>query len=276
MVQTSLLCVTAVNKAYKIIAILSCVAIVVVGVSLFCVYQASQLVPAFYADALALDPAEQVEDRDAFVAQATALASDLHRRGRWQCLFTEEQINAWLALELSKSYPELLTSVLSEPRITLADNEATIACRYTTDEVSAIVSLTIDVYMHEPGVLALRIRRARAGLLPVPLGQILDGMASAAHQLGVRLEWTKTHGDPVALMTFPAASDDPDGKFQLHAVELRPGKLFAAGMIAAGRSIVNSGSTPGAAVSSSDASQTNANESDQPVVGSAEKESLQR
>ena len=38
------------------------------------------------------------------------------------------------------------------------------------------LSLTIDAYLHEPNVLALRIRRARAGALPVPLAQVLDGM----------------------------------------------------------------------------------------------------
>ena len=128
-------------------------------------------------------PQEQQEARDQFVVQATALASDLHRPGHWQSLFTADQINAWLALELATNYPDLLPDELQrsasfDPR----PNEATIACRYESGDMAAVLSLTVDAYLHEPNVLALRIRRARAGALPVPLAQVLDSISHAARR----------------------------------------------------------------------------------------------
>ncbi|MBI3837106.1 MAG: hypothetical protein HY288_04125 [Planctomycetia bacterium] len=224
------------RKLLKIAGIVAAVAVIVAGVSLFSVYEASQQVPEFYREAISRDPDDQQQARDEFVAHAAALASDLHRAGRWQSLFTVEQINAWLALELAKNYPDLMHGELHDPRIVIRDNEATIACRHGGGEVASVLSLTVDAYLQEPNVLALRIRRARAGALPVPLGLVLDGISHAARQLNLRLEWRKTHGDPVALITFSKFQVAGSEVLTLQAVELRQGELFLAGTIARGDS----------------------------------------
>ncbi len=154
------------RKVLKIVALASAVALAVAGVSLVSLYEASQHVPSFYRDQLAIEPVDQREACDEFIAQATALASDLHRAGRWQRLLTSDQINAWLALELATNYPSLLPDEFQDPRITIGTNEATIACRFEKGSISTVVTLSIDAYLHEPNVVALRIRRARAGACP--------------------------------------------------------------------------------------------------------------
>jgi hypothetical protein len=204
------------------------------GVALYSAFQAAQRVPDFYRQAVAADPTTQHAPRDEFIAETTALASDLHREGRWQHEFTAEQINAWLALELATNYPELLAAGWSEPRVSIEEHQATIACRYQHGSLSTVLSLTLDAYLHEPNVLALRIRGARAGTLRVPLAQVLDAISHAARELKLRLEWRKDDGDPVALVTFPQPRDSQAPAVRLETVELRHGKLVVAGAMARG------------------------------------------
>jgi hypothetical protein len=261
------------RKTFKVVAILSAVVVVTIGVSLFSIYEASQLVPDFYHEAISRDPQQQAESRDQFVARATALASDVHRAGRWQSLFTAEQINAWLSLELASHYPDLLPEDMRDPRVSIHENEVTIACRYESAGMAAVLSLTIDAYLHEPNVLALRIRRARAGALPVPLAQVLNGMTQAARELKLRLEWRKIQGDPVALINFGGSRDESLEGLNLQAVELRDGELFVSGT---GRSRKSDGSPLEPADDTSPTVDAGTSPEDQPVLGAAEKDTRQK
>ncbi len=263
------------RKRHKILALAATAALAVGGIASLWVYEAAQHVPAFYREAVELDVDDQAPARDEFVAQLTALASDLNHEGPWQTLFTADQINAWLALELNRSYPEMLSQGFCEPRISLRANEATIACRYETEKMSAIVSLTIDAYLHEPHVLALRIRRARAGALPLPLGQVLDGVSHVARQLNLRLDWRKSHGDPVALITLPQPHASEREALSLQAIELRDNELFVLGAIGAPPAIVRPSrpaddERPTADITTAEITVT------QPVVGATEKETRQK
>lgn len=254
-----------VRKWLTIVAVLATIVVVVLGVSMFSVYEATQRVPEFYHRAVSRPPEAEEEARDAFVAQAAALVSDLERSGPWQSLFTAEQINAWLALELARHYPGMLVGELHDPRIVIKKREATLACRYESGELAAVLSLEFDVYLHEPNVLAVRIRGARAGALPVPLAQVLDAINHAAAQLGLRIEWHKAHGDPVALVNF-AEQGSSFGRFRLETVELHDGEVFLAG-------------TAGSAAVPQRPGPTASREPDvdtQPVVGAAPKETLQK
>lgn len=240
-------------------AVLAVVVVIVLGVSAFSIYEASQRVPEFYHQAVSRPEAEQASARDEFVAQATALASDIHRVGRWQCLFTADQINAWLALELKRHYPDMMQGDLREPRVIIQDGQLTLACRYESGEMGAVLSLAFDAYLQEPNVLALRLRRARAGLLPVPMTQVLDSMSHAAHQLKLHIEWRQSHGDPVALVRLAQPGDSQAG-FRLESLELRDGELYLAG---------DTGPLPHPQTVESE-------KADQPVVGSAAKATLQK
>jgi hypothetical protein len=259
-----------VRKRHKILALAATAALIVGGVATLWVYEAAQHVPAFYRDAVELDVDDQTPARDEFVAQLTALASDLNHQGPWQTLFTADQINAWLALELKQNYPDMLSEGFCDPRISLRANEATIACRYETEKVSAIVSLTVDAYLHEPHVLALRIRRARAGALPLPLGQILDGVSHVARHLNLRLDWRKSHGDPVALITLPQPHASERESLSLQTIELRENELFVSGAIGAPPAIVQPSRPVEEERPTADITAA------QPVVGATEKETRQK
>lgn len=260
------------RRIVKITSLVAVAVLLLVGIAVLSIYQASKSVPEFYQTAVAIEPQEQEDERDAFVARATALASDLQAQGRWQSLFSAEEINAWLALELSTNYPELLPAEMRDPRISITAEGATLGCHYKSGDIDSVVTVTFEAYLHSPHVVAIRISHARAGALPVPLGLILDGISSVARDLNLRLEWRKAQGDPVALITLPPLGDGPHESMRLDSIELRDGELFVAGTVGGSplesHPIVAEPLIVPTAKKDADAAQ--------PRVGSAEKETLQK
>jgi hypothetical protein len=261
-----------VRRTVKITSLVATAVLLLIGIAVPSVYQASKSVPEFYQAAVALEPEAQEDERDAFVARATALASDLNGQGRWQSLFTADEINAWLALELSTKYPQLLPAGVRDPRVSITAEGATLGCLYRSGEIDSVVTVTFEAYLHSPHVVAIRISHARAGALPVPLGLILDGISNVARDLNLRLEWRKAQGDPVALITLPPLGDGPRESMRLDSIELREGELFVAGTV--GRSPLESQPI----VSEPLIVPTAKKDADpaQPRVGSSEKDTLQK
>ena len=187
--------------------------------------------PTFYREALSQKPAEQQAANDELLANATALASNARREGRWSALFTAAQINGWLALDVPQNFPDLLPKEISDPRVRLSKGKATIACRYHDSSITTVISLNVELYLAEPNVLALRIQNVRAGAIPIPLAQILDGVTKAAEDAALHLRWVKSEGDPVALVTLPPTlGRDKHGVcYRLETLDLRDDAIYMAG-----------------------------------------------
>ena len=100
---------------------------------------------------------------DALLREAAALVSDLHKSGRWQALFTAEQINGWLAYDMLQNHPHLFPPAISDLRVAIQQDRAQIAFRWTKPAWSAIVFLETQIFLREENVVAMRICKARAG-----------------------------------------------------------------------------------------------------------------
>ncbi len=189
---------------------------------------AARHVPGFYEEALSAEPAALREANDELLQRATALTNDIRRHGRWNALFTADQINGWLSVDLVQNHPELLDEGFSEPRIRIESGRVTLACRYHRGPLETVVSARFEIYLAEPNVMALRIDAARAGALPVSIKTIVDGVSQAAERMNLRVEWRQAGGDPVALITLPA-THDARSVYRLDALQLRQGELYVTG-----------------------------------------------
>ena len=196
---------------------------------------AARHVPAFYAQTLLAESDALRRGNDELLESATALANVARRAGQWYVLLSEDQINGWLAIDLAQNHAELLPPNFVDPRIHIAPGRAVIACGYRYPGLSTVLSVTVDVYLAEPHVVAIRIHAARAGRLPVPMTPIVEGVALAAARLNLRVEWRQVSGDPVALITLPAAQTEST-IYRLDAFELRDSALYLAGRTEAIRS----------------------------------------
>jgi hypothetical protein len=203
----------------------------IVAVTMLVVYEATRHRPAFYRRALSVAPQQQKIAGDELERNVLELHNEVRHSGHWQATFSEQQINGWLASDLMEKFPNLLPKGVFDPRVALDPENAQVACRYESPKMSAIISLSLAVHLtDEPNVVAVRIRRARAGALPLPLKNFLDRISRVAAQSGFPLRWAQEDGDPVALFKIPSEHEDyvTQGVF-LESVELRDGEIFLAG-----------------------------------------------
>lgn len=195
-------------KRVLITAAIVAFSLLVVGcVALFVLWRASQIVPDFYAKVLDAEPADQRQASDTMIQKSTLLAGDVRKTGRWEALFTEQEVNGWLAVDLEENHAGALPPGLAEPRIFIETDRLRMACRATRGSIETVLSVALEIYLAEPGVLAIRIRSVHAGALPLPLANVLDQISQLAKQQGFLIEWQQTDGDPVALIHIDSTID---------------------------------------------------------------------
>jgi hypothetical protein len=193
------------------------------------IYQASQHVPEFYAQAITVDPRAQVQASQEMGARVTTLYNDARRKGEWQAMFSAEQINGWLAVDLVEKHGDALPAEISDPRVEITPDTVTLALQYDDGGIATVFSLGVDVFISQENEVAFRVRRARAGALPLPLGDILDRVSTAATELELPLRWTEIDGDPVAVLTIAPADSESDDLLILEKIELRAGEIYLSG-----------------------------------------------
>lgn len=200
-------------------------------VLLFGAYQARQHVPEFYRMALEVEPVIGDTSGDQLEKQALMLNNKVRRDGQWQAIFTDQQINGWLATDLVEKFPDALPDFARNPRVAIAKDRVRIACQYYDGPtMKTVVSVDVDAFLtDQPNEVALRIRKTRAGAIPLPLSFLLDYVSDAARRSEIPLRWVQSDGDPVALVNVPADLIDPEKEIQLESVELRQGELFLSG-----------------------------------------------
>lgn len=203
--------------------------LLVAAIGVFALYTASQRVPEFYAEALKADPEVQREGSDEMLQQATALAGDVQRPGQWQALFTEEQINGWLAVDLPENHPDAVPPSLRDPRVAITPEGISMGCRFRYGRFESVVSLELEPYLPEPNVLAVRVAGVRAGAVPVPLGNILEKITRAAARLDFPVRWKQAEGDPVAEITIPSPPKEHDTLVRIETLRLGDGEIYLAG-----------------------------------------------
>ena len=201
------------------------------GVTVYLGYRATQQVPEFYDQVLHVEPQVQQVAGYELEQQVLQLHNEVRETGDWEALFTDEQINGWLAFDLPEKFADALPPGVSEPRVEVEPHQAQIACRYETGQFRSVVSLALEIQLtDEPNVLAVRICQARAGMLPLPLSRFLDQISQRAGQADIMVRWTQQDGDPVALVTIPMRHEQyPRREIHLDTVELREGAVYLAG-----------------------------------------------
>ena len=146
-------------------------------------------------------------------------------------IFTAEEINGWLAVQLPKQFPQLLPPGMADPRVAIEPDRIVLACRYQHHGVDSVLSLAVLPYVPEPGVLALRIGQPRAGLLPLPLDGVLKNITKAlqAANLDAPWKWQQAGGDPVLRITLPTVPGKHRKHVRIESLQLRAVRFYVEG-----------------------------------------------
>ena len=107
------------RKKLRITGMVCCGVLLVIAAVLLVLYQGARRVPEAYRKAIEMDPAVLKEASDQMLRRATAPAGDVKQEGRWQALFTDRQINGWLAVDLVENHPGALPQSMSDPRVAI-------------------------------------------------------------------------------------------------------------------------------------------------------------
>lgn len=217
------------RKRLRIVAFCVVALLLVAAVGLLLVWRASRQVPEFYQEAIDGDPRAQAEASDQMIQRATTLVSNVEQEGRWEATFTADQINGWLAVDLVKNHAGQLPPSVSDPRVAIEPDGLTVACRFKQGAVDSVLSLSVDVYLSEPNVVAVRIRKARAGALPLPLDSVLERISEAVRRSKLRIRWRQAEGDPVALISLPPPRRPSDDVVEIDTLRLGDGEVYVAG-----------------------------------------------
>ena len=217
------------SKKLRIALFIAVGLLVAAGAALLVVYRLSQHVPQFYRQALEADPAAEQKAAERMDRQVMELASNVQKSGHWQMVFTAEEINGWLAVILPKKFPESLPAALVDPRVAIEPGGITLACRYGHGSLQSVLSLTIEPYMVAPDVLALRIRKPRAGLLPIPLGDMVANVAKAVRDADLDVKRLQTDGDPVLQIGLRTLHGTHGKSVRIETLQLRQGELYIEG-----------------------------------------------
>lgn len=200
-------------------------ALVVGGVWL---YRSLYYVPEFYSQALAVGAPELQRSNREMLRRTAALNNDLKRTGKWQALFTDQQINGWLAVDVPKNHPDLLPPEVRDPRVRVTPEGIFAGAKFEGD-VSAVISVELAVRLTATNVLAVRIHKARVGDVPWPLDRVVEEVIAAAASWGLQVEQTQTDGDPVLLVTLSPDLQNNRRHVLLEHLEFRDGEVFLSG-----------------------------------------------
>jgi hypothetical protein len=214
----------------RIGAISLAVLVLLAAIALIGAWWSAKQVPEFYERALAVEPRQHAEMGDKLEENLLELRNDASQDGRWQAIFTDDQINGWLAADLPEKFPEALPEEIKDPRVAIEPKVAHVAARFESPQISTVISLAVEVHLtDEPNVLAVRVRQARAGLLPVPLAEWKDRVTEAAANSGIPIRWSEQEGDLLALVTIPMEHAEHEHVLRLEQIELRDGELVLGG-----------------------------------------------
>lgn len=216
------------SRKRKFLLIVTALVSLIAG-GLWSLYLAARHVPTFYAETLEQPEKTARTASHQMRRQVTTLASDTTRAGSWGETFTAEQINGWLAVDFLEKHPSVLPEGVSHPRISITANEARIGCTFNEPWPNTVYSIVIQPYIAEPNVVAIRFLKARAGMLPMPLGEVIDEISDGAAERGLRLQWQQIDGDPVLLMPLDQVADNHDERYVLEQIQLAEGAIHFGG-----------------------------------------------
>lgn len=215
-------------RKYRIAAAGAIAVVAVAGALLTAAYYAAQQVQPFYVEALQLEPEVLQRESRELESRATALFSDARQQGRWQALFTADQINGWLATQLAANEDGLPRN-FRDPRVAITKEALTLGFRTTSRGVETVVTVDAGVFLTEEGAVGLRLMSVRAGALPLPVLRIADELATACQRLELPVRWAHQQGEPIALIEMHGDPESDKPQLYIDSIELGDSELYVAG-----------------------------------------------
>jgi len=189
--------------------------------------------PEFYRKLSVISPERRHAEAKKFVAQSLQLRNDIVNEPRWEAVFTDDQVNSWLAEDLVEYFSDQIPAGVHEPRILFELDRVHLGFQLDQGPVRSVVSVVARVRVPGEHELALTIEKIRAGVVPIPANKLLEQITDTARSHGLSVRWEEDEGFPVAIVKY---SPDPRRRDVIvDKLQILEGQIRLAGRSTKGR-----------------------------------------
>ena len=202
------------------------ITVVVTGLVITCILvlivMSMKRAPEFYRQSLCTPDEQSEAEGRLFERRLVELSNQIRFQESWSSVWTESQINGWLAADLANKFPNVLPDSIIQPRISVEENEIHLAFQVQSKRFNGIIEIRAEVFATQvENQIGFRIVKVRSGLVPVPISWWAGRLEESLRSRDVVLEWTELENSLVALITLPSQfSDGHDRHTILDAVQL--------------------------------------------------------
>jgi hypothetical protein len=195
--------------------------------------------PGFYRAVVRVPRDEREVKAKRFMAQSLQLRNDICNEPTWEAIFTDQEVNAWLAEDLVTHFADQLPPEVHEPRVVFEVDRVTLAFQLDSGPISSVIWVVARPHVPEGNVVELTLEKIRAGVLPVPADQILDRITEHLQNHGLDIHWRRgPEGFPIASIRYTPDTERDDVK--LEEVQIQNGQIRLAGRSNHARGVVRS------------------------------------
>ena len=183
--------------------------------------------PTFYRTMRSLPRAQREAKAKHFVASSLQLRNDISNERAWQAVFTDQEVNAWLAEDLVMHFADQIPREVHEPRIAFEHDRVTFAFGFDKGPIRSVIWVVARLSVPEDNVLALSIEKVRAGMIPISVDRIIGPLTTGARDRGLDVRWTTDQDTPVALIRYQP--DNGRSDIVLQKLTVRRGQIRVSG-----------------------------------------------
>ncbi len=183
--------------------------------------------PTFYRRMARL-PREQREAKAKhFVASSLQLRNDICNETTWEAVFSDQEVNAWLAEDLVAYFADQIPPEVHEPRIAFGSDRVTFAFQLDQGPIRSVIWVVARARVPEDNVLALTLEKIRAGMIPISADRFVKPLTDQARDHGLDVRWSKEGDLPVAQIRF--RPDQVRTDVVLEKLKIRQGQIRLSG-----------------------------------------------
>jgi len=183
--------------------------------------------PSYYRPKMFRSRAERADQAKRFVAQSLQLRNDICNEPTWEAVFTDEEVNAWLAEDLITHFADQLPPEVNEPRLLFELDRIILAFQLHQRGIQSVITVVARPRVPEGNTVELTLEKVRAGILPVPADNFIDRIVDYARCHGVDVQWSRKDGYPVVVMRYTPNLDRED--VRLEQLQICNGQIRLAG-----------------------------------------------
>ena len=170
-------------------------------------------------------------ERDAarVVTTASALHAALGQAGPWGAAITDDEANAWLAIDLLRNHPTLLPRALADPRVRFGRHRVEAAVRIGSGLLSTVVWCDLGVTLRGVNQLGITVEGASAGAVPIPRMPVLAEFARRIAACGAATELRRLDGRTVLVVYIPSTLGGGGPRWRVESLLIDDGEAAVAG-----------------------------------------------